>query len=32
VAVQLLLSFLNYDIQNVPSHPISDSLALVPRH
>lgn len=32
VAVQLLLSFLNYDIQNVPSHPISDSLALVPRN
>ena len=26
VAVQLLLSFLNYDIQNVPSHPLGNSV------
>lgn len=32
VAVQFLLSFLNYDIQNIPSHPISDSVALVQRN
>jgi glycosyltransferase involved in cell wall biosynthesis len=27
VAVQLLLSFLNYDIQNIPSHPLGNSMA-----
>lgn len=27
VSVQLLLSFLNYDIRNVPSHPLGDSLS-----
>jgi dolichol-phosphate mannosyltransferase len=27
IAVQFLLSFLNYDIQNIPSHPLSKALA-----
>jgi hypothetical protein len=27
VAVQFLLSFLNYDIQNIPSHPLVNTMA-----